>query len=206
MECPSISDPRGSESSLPDATPTPRPAPVPPSSAPQACLHCAAPGGWPTMRSPLFSQSECHTSGPPRPGPTQHRPLPRTGLCKEPTVLAEALLTAAHLGPGRGGPGRGGLCLIVFRHQLQRLESQTAERGPCSPLEQGQTPGFFPGKVHLGAPNAPSLSLPPLYSRHLACHQLSMGPEQTAEAGRGFHHHPLTPPGHCQAQGSTLQV
>lgn len=66
--------------------------------------------------------------GPPKPGPTPHRPLP-----KEPTVLEEASLTAAHLGPGRGGPGRGRLRLIVFRHQLRRLESQTAEGGPCRP-------------------------------------------------------------------------
>lgn len=131
---------------------------------------------------PAF-HSACLTPGPPRHRPTQHRPLP-----KEPTVLAEALLTAAHLGPGWGGPGRGregGLCLIVFRHQLRRLESQTAERGPFSPLEQGQTPGFFPGKVHLGVLIASSLSPLPLDARHLVSHQLSTGPELTQQRQAG---------------------
>ena len=101
-------------------------------------------------------------------------------------------LTAAHLGPGRGGPERGGLRLIVFRHQLRRLESQTAQRGPCSPLERLQTPGFFPGKVHLGGGGTPSLSPPSLCARHLASHQLSTGPQQThqRQAGGSIPTHP----------------
>lgn len=100
-------------------------------------------------------------------------------------------LTTAHLGPGRGGPGRGGLCLIVFRHQLWRLESQTAQRGPCSPLERRQTPGFLPGKVHLGSHHLlrPHHTL----ARHLASHQLSAGPEQTQQRQEGVPS-PLPPP------------
>lgn len=85
-----------------------------------------------------MSQPGPPRSQPTRAWPTQHRPLWRTRPFKEPTVLEEASLTAAHLGPGWGGPGRGGFSLIVFRHQLWRLESQTAERGPEAPWSRAR--------------------------------------------------------------------
>lgn len=110
-------------------------------------------------------------------------------------------LTAAHLGPGRGGPRRGGLCLIVFRHQLHRLESQTAQRGPCSPLEQLQTPGFFPGKVHLGGGG---VAIPvPTVTLHQAPGFPSAEygpPTNPSEASRGFYPQSPPSPRHCQAQ------
>lgn len=130
------------------------------------------------------------TPSPPQSGPTQHSPLP-----KELTVLEEASLTTAHLGPGRGG-----LCLIVFRHQLQRSESQTAERGPCSPLEQGQTVGFFPAKVHLRAHITPSLSLPPLYTGHITSHQLRRALNTLSRGRQGVSSPDPQAPGHGQAQ------
>lgn len=110
---------------------------VPQGSAAPACLHRTAlgqRGDHEVQPSSLHVAPQDHPApGPPWPGPAQHRLLP-----KEPTVLAGASVTAAHLGPGRGGPGRGGLCLIVFRHQLRRSESQTAERGPCSPWSRAK--------------------------------------------------------------------
>lgn len=115
-------------------------------------------------------------SQPTRAWPTQHRPLWRTRPFKEPTVLEEASLTAAHLGPGRGGPGRGGLSLIVFRHQLWRLESQTAERGPEAPWSRARPQAASHEGPSWDHPIGPSLPLPSLYTRHLACHQQNVGP------------------------------
>lgn len=113
--------------------------------------------------------------------PTQHRPLPRTRPFKEPTVLEEASLTAAHLGPGRGGPGRGGLSLIVFRHQLWRLESQTAERGPEAPWSRARPQAASHEGPSWDPLTAPSLFLPSLHTRHLVCHQQSVCPEQAPQ-------------------------
>lgn len=109
--------------------------------------------------------------------PTRHRPLP-----KEPTFLAEALLTAAHLGPWRGGPGRGRPLSYCLQTPAAQIGIPDTERGPCSPLEPGQTPGFFPGRVHLGTPITSSC---PPHTRHLASHQLVVGPKQTERRQAG---------------------
>lgn len=76
----------------------------------------------------------------------------------------------------------------------------------------GPDPRLLPMKDHLETPlMAPSWPLPSLYTRHLACHQQSVGPEQTPRRqAKPFHyssstplHYSPPPPGHCQAQSST---
>lgn len=180
---------------------------------PQTCLY--KPPGGELTKVPAVPPSWMSRPGPPRSQPTrawptQHRPLWRTRPFKEPTVLEEASLTAAHLGPGWGGPGRGGFSLIVFRHQLWRLESQTAERGPEAPWSRARPqavshegPSWDPPYWPLPFPaitihQAPGL---PPASRVWVLSKLHRG----KQGGSSTPLHSPTPmaPGHCQAQSST---
>lgn len=140
---------------------------------------------------PAF-RSSCLGPGPPCSWPTPARARSAQASPRGTNHLGRVLANRSPCWARARWPGQGGLCLIFFRHQLRRLESQTAGRGPCSPLEWGQAPGFFPGKVHLRGPITPSLSPLPLYARHLASHQLSTGPKQTQQrqAGRSI---PISP-------------
>lgn len=156
-----------------------------------------------------MSQPGPPRSQPTRAWPTQHRPLWRTRPFKEPTVLEEASLTAAHLGPGWGGPGRGGFSLIVFRHQLWRLESQTAERGPEAPWSRARPqavshegPSWDPPPWPLPVPaitvhQAPGL---PPASGVWVLSKLHRGKQGGSSTPL---HSPRLAPGHCQAQSST---
>lgn len=169
----------------------------PPISDPQLCL-CASglvqpqarlykPPGGELTKVPAVPPFWMLWPGPPRSQPTrawptQHRPLWRTRPFKEPTVLEEASLTAAHLGPGWGGPGRGGFSLIVFRHQLWRLESQTAERGLEAPWSRAR-----PQAVSHEGPSWDHPLAPPCSCHHgtpgtwLATSKQCVGPEQTPQ-------------------------
>lgn len=93
-------------------------------------------------------------------------------------------LTAAHLGPGAGWPKAGGLCLIVFRHQLHRLESHKDREASAAPWSSSKL-RFLPQERSISGWGWPSLSPLSLCTRHLASHQLSTGPQQTHQRQAG---------------------
>lgn len=118
--------------------------------------------------------------GPPWPGPAQHGPLP-----KEPTVLAEAPANRSPSGARAGWLRAGRPLPYCLQTQLRRLESQTAQKRPLQPPGAAPNSGFLPRKGPSRGRGGPSLSPPSLCARHLASHQLSMGPQQTHQRQAG---------------------
>lgn len=174
--------------------------------APPARMLCV-PGLSPLYRPKEKSKPRgpglpCWVSHPrpiPFPGPPQHGPLP-----KEPTVLAEVLaevlLTAAHLGPGQGGPGRGKPLSYCLQTPAAETGIPDSKERPLQPPSAGPNPGFFPGKAHLEAPSASFLSPLPLCTRPLLHTRWLWAPDKPSR-GRQRAASPLPPPlGHDRAQ------
>lgn len=134
-------------------------------------------------RGPAF-QSACRAPGPPRSRPTLAWACSAQASPQGTNRLGRGLSNRSPSGARAGWPRAGRPLSYCLQHQLRRLESQTAERGPCSPWSRAK-PRASSQERSILEPPTPSLSPAPLYARHLASHQPSTGPEQTQQGQAG---------------------
>lgn len=101
-------------------------------------------------RGPAF-QSACRAPGPPRSRPTLAWACSAQASPQGTNRLGGGLSNRSPSGARAGWPRAGRPLSYCLQTPAAEIGIPDSRERPLQPLEQGQTPSFFPGKVHLGA-------------------------------------------------------